>query len=72
MHYYLISRTSEDGTKTFGYAEPVVGEPHGVSIGMSSPYNTIIEATAHTHPNSNEFSGQYGSDGDIPNAISRD
>lgn len=58
----------------YSYATPVVGKPHEVAVNdIDIPENATRVATAHTHPNSNEFSGlSPGTDkGDIHNAIKR-
>ncbi len=70
----VIYSMTSNGTTTYDYATPVAGTPH--SVGYSNvviPDGVTIVATAHTHPNSNVFSGiQTGaSSGDIPNAIAR-
>ena len=69
----IYSRTT-NGTTTYDYTSPVAGSPHGVRYGeVEIPSGTTIVATAHTHPNSNNFSGLApgATSGDIPNAIAR-
>ena len=70
----IIYSKTIDGITTYDYAPPVSGKPH--SVGYSSitiPTGTTKVATAHTHPNSNRFSGLApgSTSGDIPNAIAR-
>ncbi len=65
----IINRTT-----TYNYAKPVSGSPHSVGYsGVEVPSGTTIVATAHTHPNSNSFSGLApgATSGDIPNAMNR-
>ena len=69
----IYSRTI-DGATTYNYAEPVAGNPHSVGYsGVKVPSGTTKVATAHTHPNSNSFSGLTpgATSGDIPNAMGR-
>jgi len=70
----VIYSTTTNGATTYDYAPPVAGEPHSVGYGeVQVPSGTTKVATAHTHPNSNYFSGitPGATSGDIPNAIKR-
>ena len=70
----IIYSKNTKGTKTYGYANPVAGTPHSVGYqNIKIPSGTTKVATAHTHPNSNVFSGLApgATSGDIPNANSR-
>ena len=70
----VIYSSTTNGTTTYDFATPVAGSPHSVGYGdVKIPAGTTKVATAHTHPNSNSFSGlQPGAtSGDIPNAIRR-
>ena len=69
----IYSRTTNK-TTTYDFAKPVAGNPHSVGLGrIKIPSGTTKVATAHTHPNSNNFSGLSpgAKRGDIPNAIRR-
>ena len=44
------------GSTRYYYNKPTAGTPHGVNIPISAPSGAKLVATAHTHPNSNEFS----------------
>ena len=52
----IYSRTI-NGETTYNYNPPRAGKPHSASVGRSTPKGTKIVAYAHTHPNSNVFSG---------------
>ena len=52
----IYSRTI-NGETTYNYNPPRVGQPHSASVGQSTPKGTKPVAYAHTHPNSNAFSG---------------
>ena len=52
----IYSRTI-NGETTYNYNTPRAGNPHSAVISNSSPNGTIVVAYAHTHPNSNVFSG---------------
>ena len=70
----VIYSSTTNGTTTYDFATPVAGSPHSVGYGnVKIPSGTTKVATAHTHPNSNNFSGLKpgATSGDIPNAISR-
>jgi len=70
----VIYSSTTNGTTTYDFATPVAGSPHSVGYGnVKIPSGTTIVATAHTHPNSNSFSGLSpgATSGDIPNAIRR-
>ena len=45
------------GETTYNYNPPRAGNPHSASVGNSTPKGTKAVAYAHTHPNSNVFSG---------------
>ena len=67
----IYSETDEDGVITYGYTKPKVGTPHSVNVSIIAvPDSATKVATAHTHPNSNSFSGlnNGATTGDIPNA----
>ena len=74
LHEYgtvIYSRTI-NGVTTYGYATPVAGLPHKVNVNnIGIPYGTVRVATAHTHPNGNNFSDNGEGKGDIPNANRR-
>ena len=64
----IYSRTS-NGVTTYNYTTPVAGSPHSVLCAtIKTPKGTKKVATAHTHPNSNSFSGisSGATSGDIP------
>ena len=70
----VIYSSTTNGTTTYDFATPVAGSPHSVGYGnVKIPSGTTKVATAHTHPNSNNFSGLTpgATSGDIPNAIRR-
>ena len=70
----IIYSSTSNGITTYNYATPVAGSPHSVGYGnVKIPSGTTKVATAHTHPNSNVFSGLNpgATSGDIPNAINR-
>ena len=70
----VIYSSTTNGTTTYDFATPVAGSPHRVGYGnVKIPSGTTKVATAHTHPNSNNFSGLTpgATSGDIPNAIRR-
>ncbi len=70
----VIYSKTINGVTTYDYATPVVGEPHGVGYSdIKIPFGAKKVATAHTHPNSNSFSGSEpnATQGDIPNANER-
>ena len=70
----VIYSSTTNGTTTYDFATPVAGSPHSVGYGnVKIPSGTTKVATAHTHPNSNSFSGLSpgAKSGDIPNAIRR-
>ena len=70
----VIYSITIDGMTTYDFATPVAGTPHSVGYGdVVIPAGTTAVATAHTHPNSNNFSGNEvgATTGDIPNAIRR-
>jgi len=70
----VIYSSTTNGTTTYDFATPVAGSPHSVGYGnVKIPSGTTKVATAHTHPNSNIFSGLTpgATSGDIPNAIRR-
>ena len=52
----IYSRTVK-GETTYNYNPPRAGKPHSASVGNSTPKGTKVVAYAHTHPNSNVFSG---------------
>lgn len=52
----IYSRTVK-GETTYNYNPPRAGKPHSASVGNSTPKGTKAVAYAHTHPNSNVFSG---------------
>lgn len=52
----IYSRTL-NRTTTYNYNPPRARQPHSASIGNPSPANANTIAYAHTHPNSNIFSG---------------
>ncbi len=52
----IYSRTI-NGETTYNYNPPRAGNPHSASVGNSTPKGTKTVAYAHTHPNSNVFSG---------------
>ena len=52
----IYSRTV-NGKTTYNYNSPRAGTPHSASVGNSTPKGTKVVAYAHTHPNSNVFSG---------------
>ena len=52
----IYSRTI-NGETTYNYNPPRSGKPHSASVGKPTPKGTKTVAYAHTHPNSNEFSG---------------
>ena len=52
----IYSRTV-NGKTTYNYNPPRAGQPHSASVGNSTPRGTTMVAYAHTHPNSNNFSG---------------
>lgn len=52
----IYSRTI-NGETTYNYNPPRAGTPHSASVGNSTPTGTNTVAYAHTHPNSNDFSG---------------
>ena len=52
----IYSRTI-NGKTTYNYNPPRAGNPHSASVGNSTPKGTKAVAYAHTHPNSNVFSG---------------
>ena len=65
----IYSRTI-NGVTTYGYTTPVLGDPHDIRISVSDndiPFETTKVAVAHTHPNSDEFSGENSDtlEGDI-------
>ena len=67
----IYSRTI-NGETTYNYNAPHAGSPHSVTLGTSIPSGTRLVAYAHTHPNSNKFSGLEAgaTKGDIPVAKS--
>ncbi len=70
----VIYSSTTNGTTTYDFATPVAGSPHSVGYGnVKIPSGTTKVATAHTHPNSNSFSGLApgAKSGDVPNAIRR-
>ena len=70
----VIYSITIDGVTTYDFATPVAGSPHSVGLGgIKIPSGTTKVATAHTHPNSNSFSGLSpgATTGDIPNANKR-
>jgi len=70
----VIYSVTIDGVTTYDFATPVSGTPHSVNYNnIRIPLGTKKVATAHTHPNSNRFSGADPDEtsGDIPNAIRR-
>ena len=70
----VIYSSTTNGTTTYDFATPVACSPHSVGYGnVKIPSGTTKVATAHTHPNSNIFSGLTpgATSGDIPNAIRR-
>ena len=52
----IYSRTVK-GETTYNYNPPRAGKPHSASVGNSTQKGTKVVAYAHTHPNSNVFSG---------------
>ena len=52
----IYSRTVK-GETTYNYNPPRAGKPYSASVGNSTPKGTKVVAYAHTHPNSNVFSG---------------
>ncbi len=52
----IYSRTI-NGNTTYNYNPPRAGQPHSASVGNPTPKGTTTVAYAHTHPNSNSFSG---------------
>ncbi len=52
----IYSRTI-DGKTTYNFNPPRAGNPHSAFVGKSPPKGTKTVAYAHTHPNSNVFSG---------------
>lgn len=44
------------GKTMYGYSEPRIGEPHGVTVYPNAPRGTKYVAFVHIHPNSNLFS----------------
>ena len=52
----IYSRTVK-GETTYNYNPPRAGKPHSASVGNSTLKGTKAVAYAHTHPNSNVFSG---------------
>ena len=52
----IYSRTI-NGVTTYNYNSPRAGQPHSATVGHSVPKGTKTVAYAHTHPNSNNFSG---------------
>ena len=53
----IYSRTI-NGNTTYNYNPPRAGQPHSASVRKSTPKGTTLVAYAHTHPNSNSFSGK--------------
>ena len=52
----IYSRTI-NGATVYDYSTPRKGTPHSVLVGYPTPPGTEMVAFAHTHPNSNVFSG---------------
>lgn len=52
---YRISENTD--ISMVNYNPPRAGKPHSASVGNSTPKGTKAVAYAHTHPNSNVFSG---------------
>ncbi len=67
----IYSRTIK-GETTYNFNPPRAGQPHSASVGKPTPKGTKMVAYAHTHPNSNSFSGRAPGaiSGDIPAAKS--